>query len=97
MKERMVEVESGRLQGIFGYDPRITVFKGVHNKLEVLKNFRGSTNFDDCKDFVKESLEKADFRILSDDEYDFGKRKKRHGGVIKISDEEYERLKRAIV
>ncbi|MBQ7740096.1 MAG: hypothetical protein IJT65_02520, partial [Eubacterium sp.] len=25
--------------------------------------------------------------------YDFGKRKKRHGGVIKISDEEYERLK----
>ena len=29
MKERMVEVESGRLQGIFGYDPRITVFKGV--------------------------------------------------------------------
>lgn len=39
---------------------KITVFKGVHNKLEVLKNFRGSTNFDDCKDFVKESLEKAD-------------------------------------
>lgn len=29
MKERMVEIESGALQGIFGYDPRITVFKGV--------------------------------------------------------------------
>lgn len=29
MKERMVEIESGSLQGIFGYDPRITVFKGV--------------------------------------------------------------------
>lgn len=29
MKDRMVEIESGKLQGIFGYDPRITVFKGV--------------------------------------------------------------------
>jgi para-nitrobenzyl esterase len=29
MKERIVEIESGKLQGIFGYDPRITVFKGV--------------------------------------------------------------------
>lgn len=29
MKDRRVVVESGELQGIFGYDPRITVFKGV--------------------------------------------------------------------
>ena len=29
MKDRRVCIESGLLQGIFGYDPRITVFKGV--------------------------------------------------------------------
>ena len=38
------------------------------------------------------SLEKADFRILNDDEYDFGKLMKRHGGVIEITGEEMERL-----
>ncbi len=39
---------------------KITVCKGTFNKMEVLKNFRGTQNFDDCRDFVKESLEKAD-------------------------------------
>lgn len=29
MKERKVTIESGELQGCFGWDPRITVFKGV--------------------------------------------------------------------
>lgn len=39
---------------------KITVCKGTFNKMEVLKNFRGTQNFDDCRDFIKESLEKAD-------------------------------------
>ena len=38
------------------------------------------------------SLDKADFRILADDEYDFGKLKKRHGSVIEISELEMESL-----
>ena len=29
MEKRKVRIESGELQGIFGYDPRITVFKGI--------------------------------------------------------------------
>lgn len=29
MEKRRVTVESGELQGCFGYDPRITVFKGI--------------------------------------------------------------------
>ena len=41
-------------------------------------------------------LAAADFRILGDDEYDMGKRKKRHGGVIKITDEQYENLVNSI-
>ncbi len=39
---------------------KITVCKGSFNHLEVLKNFRGSTNFDDCKVFLKETLENVD-------------------------------------
>ena len=37
-------------------------------------------------------LAAADFRILDEKEYDFGGRKKRHGSVIRIPDEAYERL-----
>lgn len=41
---------------------------------------------------VTEDWESGDFRILSPDEYDMGKNKKRHGGILQITDEEYERL-----
>ncbi|MDO4312692.1 MAG: hypothetical protein Q4C52_06385 [Eubacteriales bacterium] len=41
---------------------------------------------------LTENLSSGDFRILAPDEYDMGKIKKRHGGVLQISDEEYERL-----
>lgn len=34
----------------------------------------------------------GDFRILAPDEYDMGKTKKRHGGILQITDEEYGRL-----
>jgi len=41
---------------------------------------------------LTENLSSGDFRILSSEEYDMGKTKKRHGGVLQITDEEYERL-----
>lgn len=41
---------------------------------------------------VTEDLSSGDFRILSPDEYDMGQTKKRHGGILQITDEEYERL-----
>lgn len=41
---------------------------------------------------VTENLASGDFRILSPEQYDMGKTKKRHGGVLRITDEEYERL-----
>lgn len=41
------------------------------------------------------SLDKADFRVLTDDEYDFGKLKKRHGSVIEITDDEMAQLVKA--
>ncbi|MFV0343605.1 MAG: glycoside hydrolase family 43 protein [Anaerocolumna sp.] len=42
---------------------------------------------------VTSDLSKGDFRILADDDFFFGHTKKRHGGVINITEEEYERLK----
>ncbi len=41
---------------------------------------------------VTTDLSKGEFRILATDEYDLGRCRKRHGGIISISDEEYERL-----
>ena len=42
---------------------------------------------------LAESLASGEFTKLSPDKFDMGKRKKRHGGIIKISDEEAKRLR----
>ncbi|MCM1057351.1 MAG: glycoside hydrolase family 43 protein [Firmicutes bacterium] len=42
---------------------------------------------------VTDDLSSGRFRILKPEEYDLGKTKKRHGGILKITDEEYDRLK----
>lgn len=39
---------------------KVTLYSGRHNKLEVVKNFRGSTDIDVCKELVKEQLGSAD-------------------------------------
>lgn len=41
---------------------------------------------------VSESLGKEDFRILSPEEYDMGVNKKRHGGILQVTDAEYQAL-----
>ncbi len=42
---------------------------------------------------ITENLNSGEFKIVDEASFDFGKTLKRHGGVIQISDEEYERLK----
>lgn len=41
---------------------------------------------------VSENLAAGGFQILGEDEYDMGKTKKRHGGIMAVTEEEYERL-----
>jgi len=41
---------------------------------------------------ISEDLMAGEFRILSPAEYDLGKMKKRHGGILQITEEEYDRL-----
>ena len=43
---------------------------------------------------VTANLDSGDFRILDPSQYDMGQTKKRHGGILQISDEEYDRLRR---
>lgn len=44
------------------------------------------------KPFTVKDMSTGDFKPLDETEYDLGKRKKRHGGVIKITDQQYENL-----
>lgn len=44
---------------------------------------------------ITNDLQSGEWKILSDDMYDLGKTKKRHGGILKLTDEEYERIKKA--
>ncbi len=39
---------------------KVTVYSGRHNRLEIVKNFRGTDDFEACKDTVKEQLKNAD-------------------------------------
>ena len=41
---------------------------------------------------ITEDLSSGDFTILEKEKYDLGRTKKRHGGVLELSDEEFERL-----
>ena len=44
---------------------------------------------------IADNLEQGNFKIISDADYDMGKNKKRHGGVINITGAEMERLMKA--
>lgn len=41
---------------------------------------------------ITSDLSSGEWQVLSDEAFDFGQTKKRHGGVLKLTDEEYERL-----
>lgn len=45
---------------------------------------------------VTENLAAGDFKILAPEQYDMGRTKKRHGGILRITDEEYGRLCRCM-
>ncbi len=41
---------------------------------------------------ISQNLSQGKFRVLGNDEYNLGKTKKRHGGVLRLTDEEYENI-----
>ena len=81
------------LDGYYGLEgPEVYYLEDKHQWCLVADRYKVNEGY---LPFVCDHLETADFRILNEDEYDMGWRKKRHGSVIQISDEAYERLKAA--
>lgn len=78
------------LDNFFGLEgPEIFYLEKQKKWCLIADNYQGNHGY---LPFVATDLAKADFRFLDKDEYDFGPRKKRHGGVIKISDSQYDML-----
>ena len=78
------------LDGYYGVEgPEIFYIEQIGKWCLIVDRYHGNYGY---LPLIADDLATADFRILDDSEYDFGKRKKRHGGVIKITDEEYDRL-----
>lgn len=84
------DIHCEALDGFFGLEgPEIFYIDDMKKWCLIADNYHGNHGY---LPFIADDLEKADFRLLDKSEYDMGKRKKRHGGVIKISDDEYDRL-----
>jgi len=82
------------LDGYYGLEgPEVFYIEDTKKWCLIVDRYQGNLGY---LPLLADDLAAADFRILDDSEYDLGKRKKRHGGVIRISDEEYELLKQNI-
>lgn len=89
-KETFKKVESevlSTLQGVEG--PEIFQFNDREEWCLIVDEVDKGTGY---LPLVTSSLESGDFRILSEDEYDYGILKKRHGSVINLTEEEMKRL-----
>jgi hypothetical protein len=84
-------VESETLAALEGVEGP-AIFKFSDRNEWCLMVDRYATNGGYLPLFTKD-LNSGDFRIADENEYDMGQSKKRHGSVLVITDEEYERLK----
>ncbi|MBQ8639126.1 MAG: glycoside hydrolase family 43 protein [Lachnospiraceae bacterium] len=88
-------VEVSVLQNLFGVEgPEIYWLKDRSQWCLIVDRFATDGGY---LPLLCSSLSACDFRILEDSEFDMGMTKKRHGGVIEITDEEYETLKRDLL
>lgn len=88
-KGNFTEVESEVLTGLYGVEgPEIYVLPDGRYCL-IVDQFAAGKGY---LPLVTDDLGSGSFRVLPELEYDMGVLKKRHGGVLKITDEEYDRL-----
>lgn len=87
--EGFCEVDSSLLAGLYGVEgPEIYELPDGRYCL-IVDQFAAGKGY---LPLVTEDLESGAFSILPEEAYDLGVLKKRHGGVMKITDEEYDRL-----
>lgn len=84
------EIPSGCLSGLFGVEgPEIFRFNDREEWCLIVDRFATHKGY---LPLVTDNLGSGDFRILDDTEFDMGVTIKRHGGILPISEEEYQRL-----
>lgn len=93
LSENFATLHCAALDGYAGIEgPEVFRIEETGEWCLLVDRFRGNLGY---LPLLCGDLAAADFRILDEKEYDLGARKKRHGGVIRITDVEYERLTEA--
>lgn len=91
-RENFTDVSVPVLEQLHGVEgPEIYYLKERGEWCLIVDRFQGDLGY---LPLVCHDLETCDFRILDDSEYDMGITKKRHGGILSITEEEYQALKR---
>ena len=88
--EDFCEIRSESLSGLFGVEgPEIFRFNDREEWCLIVDRFAAHKGY---LPLISENLGSGEFRILDDTEFDMGVTVKRHGGVIPVTEEEYQRL-----
>ncbi|MCM1045827.1 MAG: glycoside hydrolase family 43 protein [Candidatus Gastranaerophilales bacterium] len=86
------EVKSEALTNLYGVEgPEIFRFNDREEWCLVVDRFAEGKGY---LPLVTNCLEDGSFRILEEEAFDMGKTKKRHGGILNITEEEYQALER---
>ena len=87
------KIHSETFANFFGLEgPECYYLDGMKKWCVIADQYHGNFGY---TPFVTDNLESGVYTQLSPEQYDLGKRKKRHGGVIKIPHELAEKLKKA--
>ncbi len=88
--EDFKEVESGVLSNLFGVEgPEIYKLNDREEWCLIVDRFATGKGY---MPLVTDNLASGEFRMLEDTEFDMGATKKRHGGILPITEAEYESL-----
>ena len=88
--EDFKEVKSATLAELFGVEgPEIFKFNDREQWCLIVDRFAAGKGY---LPLIAENLSTGDFRIMEDAEFHMGETKKRHGGILPITEEEYQAL-----
>lgn len=87
------KVESGMLDALEGVEgPECYLLPDDRTWCLIVDRFREGKGY---LPMLTEDPASGEFQILAEEQYEFGKNRKRHGGVLRLKDGEYDRLWRA--
>lgn len=88
--DSFTEIFSSVLDGLQGVEgPEIFKFNGREEWCLIVDRFAEGKGY---LPLITKDLSKGEFRILEENEFFLGETKKRHGGILNITEDEYQRL-----